>query len=420
MVVLAMFEPKQFELIFPGMVWLYPADLFYAALTLFYLLTRKRAPRLPGRLYGIYLAFAVFAGTYLFVSTINLFLEPWADTSLMINGVGRVMLQYLIGPPLILCTLSYIFRARRWEALHSLVAPSILAIAVFLGAILLVIFANGVGVPSTVKEEIMTQAWVPVGRLFLFIPKWGVTYAESQEIGIFFFLSFLLVDIYRERGTRVHHQKYRVLTALYFFLILWTASKGVFAGAFVYLLLRNRRHIQIKSACLAALFLLLACYLGFSMAHDPVTFMNNALSSTSLDGRVFPALYFVQYAAAHPLHLLIGLGSRQYGILISRDYPSAFSKLTTPVSMFGVVTDSGLLGLACYLCMMISIWLALRGYRAKLAVIAALIADLWMPDWSMDAYILFLLIVLFAVRVDRSESEWAASSTCVSQAVSKT
>lgn len=405
MVLLALIEPKQFESVFLGVPWLYPANLFWLAITVFYLVTRKRMPHFPRKLYGTYLAFAIFAGAYLLTSTVNLCLESSADTSLMINGVGRVILQYLIGPPLILCTLSYIFRTQHWKALHSFVIPSVLAIAAFLATILLVIFAGGVGVPPPIREEIITQAWVPVGSLVFFIPKWGVTYAESQEFGFFLFLSFLLVDIYRERGTHAHHRKYHVLALLYFIFILWTASKGVFAGMCVYLLLRNKRHIQIKSAALAASFVLLACYLSYSMAHDPVTFMNNALSSTSLDGRVFPVVYFVKNAAAHPLHLLFGFGARQYGTMVSRDYPSAFIKFTTPVSMFGVVTDSGLIGLACYLAMMAAIWLSLRGYRARLAVIAAFIADLWLPDWSMDAYILFLLIVLFACREDREIGE---------------
>jgi hypothetical protein len=415
-----MFEPKQFELVFPEAVWLYPADFLFAVLTLFYLLTRKRMPKLSREFLGICLAFAVFAGSYLLTSTINLFVEPSVDTRSMINGVGRIVLQYLIDPPIILCTLWYVFGRKRWEALRSLVMPSVLAIAVFLGAIVLVIFANGASIPTTIRQEILTQAWIPLGSFALYIPKWGVTYAESQEFGLFLFLSFLLVDIYRERDSRAHRLEDRALTGLYCVLILWTASKGVLVGACVYLLLRSNRHIQIKSAALIASFVLLGCYLGYGVIHDPVTFRNNALSSTSLDGRIFPVLYFMQNTAAHPLHLLIGFGTRQYGTMISRDYPLDFIKSDTPVSMFGVVTDSGLLGIACYFSMMVSVWLSLRGYRAKLAAIAAFIADLWMPDWSMDIYLLFLLIILFSSNTDCDERTWALPFKYIFQDVSET
>jgi hypothetical protein len=406
MVVLAMFEPKQVHLVFPGTVWLYPGDFFFATLTLFYLVTRKRVPNLSRQMFGIYLAFAAFAGAYLFTSTIDLILDPLVDTSMMINGVGRILLQYLVAPPIILCVLSYVFRDRNWEALRSFVVPSLIAIALFVAAILLVFFAGGTGLPSAIKDEIIAQGWVPVGSFVLYLPKWGVTYAESQELGLFLFLSFLLIDIYRGFEPRPHRKKYRFLMALYFALILWTASKGVIAGMFVYLLLRNRRHVQIKTFALAVSFGLLVCTLSYGIAHDPVAFAEKAQSYSSLDERVFHVLYFIDNAAARPIHLLIGFGARQHGTLISRDYPLSFANTATPVSMFGVVTDSGLIGLACYLSMMAALWLPLRGYRAKLAVISAFIADLWMPDWSMDAYILFLLIVLFASRRDQGTREW--------------
>jgi hypothetical protein len=401
-VLLALIEPKQAHFVFPAFAWFYPADLLMIALTLFYLVSRVRQQQFPQQLYNVYLYFAAFAGAYLLTSTINLCLLSSANTDLMTNGVVRILLQYLIAPPFILCTLSIIYQDRDWESLRSFIVPSLLAIAVFVGAILLVFFANSAGIPSEIKDEILAQGWVPVGSFLLFLPKWGVTYAESQEFGLFIFLSFLLVDIYREHESRVHQRRYRILCLLYFAVIIWTASKGVVTGACIYLLLRNRRHVQIKSAALAVSFGLLACYLGYSVTHDPVAFTETALSHSSFDERAFHALYFIDNAAARPIHLLIGFGARQHGTMISRDYPLAFTENTTPVSMFGVVTDSGLIGLACYLSMMAAIWLSLREYRARLAVVAAFLADLWMPDWSMDAYILFLLIVLFATRRDQT------------------
>jgi hypothetical protein len=397
-VLLALIEPKQAHYVFPQFVWFYPADLFMVALTLFYLVSRVRQQQFPQQLYRVCLYFACFAGAYLLTSTINLCLLSSANTELMTNGVVRILLQYLIAPPFILCTLSFIYQDREWEALRSFVVPSLLAIAVFVGAILLVFFAGGAGIPSEIKSEIVGQGFVPVGSLTLFLPKWGVTYAESQEFGLFLFLSFLLVDIYRERGSRTHQGRYHILCLLYFAVILWTSSKGVVAGACVYLLLRNRRHVQIKSAALALSFGLLAVYLGYGITHDPVTFTEQAQSHSTFDERAFHALYFIDNAVARPIHLLVGFGARQHGTMISRAYPLAFTENTTPVSMFGIVTDSGLIGLACYLSMMAAIWLSVRGYRARLAIVAAFLADVWMPDWSMDAYILFLLIVLFATR----------------------
>jgi hypothetical protein len=146
--------------------------------------------------------------------------------------------------------------------------------------------------------------------------------------------------------------------------------------------------------------------MGYGVVHDPVTFIEKAQSHSPFDERVFHVLYYLNNAAARPIHLLIGFGARQHGTMISRDYPLSFSNTTTPVSGFGIVTDSGLIGLTCYLSTMAALWLSLRGYRAKLAVIAAFIANLWMPDWSMDAYIMFLLIVLFAAKRDQGTREW--------------
>ena len=400
-VLLALIEPKQAHSIFPGFVWFYPADFFMIAFTLFYLVSRVRLRQFPPHLYRVYLYFATFAGAYLLTSTINLCLIWSANTDLMVNGIVRILLQYLIAPPFILCALSFIYQDREWEALRSFVVPSVVAISVFAGAILLVFFAGGAGLPAEIIDQILRQGWVPVGSLVLFLPKWGVTYAESQEFGLFLFLSFLLLDIYRERESRAHQKRYRILCLLYFAVIVWTASKGVVAGACVYLLLRNRRHVQIKSAALTVSLMLLAFYLGYGIANDPVTFTQKARSHSSFDERAFHALYFIDNAAASPIHLLIGFGARQHGTMISRDYPLDFTENTTPVSMFGIVTDSGLIGLACYLAMVAAIWLSVQGYRARVSLVAAFLADLWMPDWSMDAYILFLLIVLFATKAEQ-------------------
>jgi hypothetical protein len=391
-VFLSLFQPKQFNYFAPGLGWYYPQDILFASLAFCYLISRRRIPEIPRSIFRIYLLFAVFSLVYLLTSIISVFILPSVDFDQMINGVARILLQYLIGPPLILCSLHFLFAGRKTQALRSFLVPSIVAGLIFIAGILLFLIPGNSPMPSGIREEILSQSWVQIGNISLFVPKWGATFAETQALGFFFFLSFLLTDIYAQR-TPDANKSYYVTTITYFTLILFTASKGVLIGICIYFLLRNGRHLQLKAAALFLSLILGMYYVVHRVIDDPASFLESALSYHSLDERSFHALYFFKQCAEHPIWLLIGDGARQDGQMISRDYPQAFTHLTNPVSMFAVVTDSGLIGLGSYLAILVGVWLLARGFRERLAIASAFVANLWQPDWSMDCYILFMLII---------------------------
>jgi hypothetical protein len=264
----------------------------------------------------------------------------------------------------------------------------------------------------SVKQEILGQSWIFLGSHPIFVPKWGVTFPETQELCFFIFLSFLLLEIYQKRVPAAPVWPYRLLKVIYLCTIVITGSKGVLIGILVYLFFRNKRNLQIKLLAMLCVVFPAIYYLVHRATYDSGSFVASALSYNSIDERIFHIIFFFKLCAAHPIHLLIGFGARQHGQLISGVYPLDFTHLTNAVSLFSIVTDSGLIGFACYLAIPIGIFLAIRGYRERLSIVSAFIANIGIPDWSLDCYIIFMLIILVTTHALKSKEGIYQDKTC--------
>lgn len=397
-VCLALIEPKQIQNFFPGAHWLYPEEMVLAILTLMFLVSRKRSPRLPVITVGIYLTFVAFVACYLLTSVINAAITPSTDPSLMVAGVGRVALQYAIGPPLLLGALQWAYADAPMEAAQSFLIPLAFEAAILAGGLLLVAFRSTGAVATVIDHEMLVQSWIIVGGKALFLPKWGGTFAETQELGLFVFLSYLLADLHSFHASGGRAQGLpRAKDIVFMAFALLSGSKGVALGLIVYRLFRRRRYLSVKllvaGFCIAALIY----FSVHRILSDSSAFLASAFRYNSVDERLFHLKYGLQHALESPIHLFVGFGARQYGVLLNHDLPAYFPPTTTPVSLLAVLVDSGILGFLCYMGMQAAIWEAAGEYRERLVLVAAFVANLWMPDWSMNIYVFFLITLVFVI-----------------------
>lgn len=404
-VICALFEPKQVAYFTGGLHWPYPEYLILAFIAFFYCVTRRRTPTVPRPLLKLYALLVLFAVVYFLTSVLNLFLTPTLNSGQLLNGTFRVVLQYLIAPPLILVTLHYLYHRNKQDVLRSFLIPAVVELLIFFAGLLLFLSGSTSSIAVHVRNEILTQSWIFIGNHAFFVPKWGATFAETQELDFSLFLVYMMMDLRKQDQIEPQSNPLtKVLRICLLLLIVMTGSKGVLIAFLIYALFRSRRHIGIKLALIVAVVVPVAGLLIYKAQHNSVEFLNAALSGASVDERLFHIINCIQLMSASPVHFLIGLGSRQYGDLVNRQFPLYFSVKTTPVSMFGVVADSGVMGAICYLAIPVYIWTLLREYRERLVLIAAFIANLWMPDWSMEIYTIFLIVFAYANYYEYSHS----------------
>lgn len=394
-VLFTLIEAKQVKEFFPGALWPYPEYGILLLICFLYLVTGRQSLRIDRRYVELTFVFASFATVYLLCSLINAAMTPQIAQSELLDGIGRVILQYVVTPSLILTSLHAVFKGRKDSALRSLILPSVVELALLIGGDIASVAALPFSWIAKVREEILLQSWVEIGSKWFFIPKWGGTFAESQELCFLMLLSLMLLDLWTLR-VQAPGSKWKALRLIYVGAILLTASKTVIAGLFVYLLFRSRKYIQIKLAVLLPLVIAAAIVLSSRVFLHYDTFMRDALSYASFDERLFHILYFFKISASNPLHLLIGFGARQTGLLESQAYPGVFNIHTNAVSLFAIVADSGLLGMLPYLAMIGYIVKSLDGYLPRLVIMSGFVATIGMPDWSLECYLFFLLIVFYA------------------------
>ncbi len=398
-VLFALVEAKQVKVFLPSAIWPYPEYGILLLIALLSLLLRlfinPNTLRFDRKYLHLCLYFTGFALVYVLCTLINALIAPRLEEGEMLGGISRVVLQFVFAPPLVLASLHAVFGERRLSALKSFLFPGLMELILLIGGDL----AFAVNFPSQwttqIGKEILSQSWVEIGSKVFFVPKWGGTFAESQELGLLILISLLLLELWMQQ-TQMLGSRWKILKFVYIGSIFLTASKGVLAGLFVFYLFRNRRFFQLKLTGLLLVSVIGSLYLGFSIYSHPEALQSQAFSYASLDERIFHILYFLRLCASNPIHLFIGFGARQYGALVAQAYPAVFTKSTNAVSIFSIVADSGVLGMTAYLVMIAYLMMSLKGYLPRLVFISGFIATLWMPDWSMQCYIFFLLIMFFA------------------------
>jgi hypothetical protein len=408
-VLFTLVESKQVKEFFPGAVWPYPEYGVLLAIAFLYFVSGRQSLRIDRKYVELFFMFAGFATIYVLCSLINASMASQLAQGELLGGIGRTVLQYVIAPPLILVNLHAVFRRRRESALLSFIIPSAVELLLLVGADLA--FVVNIPFPwiAKIREEVLLQSWVIIGSRTFFIPKWGGTFAESQELSFFLFLSLMLLDLWLFQA-QVSGRKWDTLRLFYVVVVLLTASKAAIAGMLVYLLFRNRKYVQHKLVLFFPLLIAAASVLYLRVTFHYDTFIRNAFSYASLDERLFHVIYFFKLCASNPLHLWIGFGARQTGLLTSKAYPGVFNVHSNAVSIFAIVADSGLLGMLAYLAMIGYIAKSVDDYLPRLVIISGFVATIGMPDWSLDCYLFFLLIVFYSTSKKSRETKKSAES----------
>ena len=190
-------------------------------------------------------------------------------------------------------------------------------------------------------QVIYVQGWTVIG----FIPKWGGTFPETQVLSSFLFFVLIILDNISIYGSK----KNKLVSFIKFFLIVaiyYLFSKSTTIFLTLYLLYKLSGKLHLKKLYIPTAFSIFIS--GISFFYYKLKFLNlfvAAQEANSFAERLFHIIKTFEYMSNDIISMLIGLGPRVYGSLLSSEYPiSIWNEYSNAISFFNVLADIGILG----------------------------------------------------------------------------
>ncbi len=298
-------------------------------------------------------------------------------------------------------------------ALKSIVCVSVIEIVLGIYGILGVINLAPISDKlNEIASEQVLHSWTTIFDFNILIPKWGVTYPESQTLALFFLISYFSLDLLQSAVTRSWNKILKIYKLVLVIIIIYLASKSVSIALIIYIfsnfITKVRDHTKplIFAISFAVIILLLFVILSFnvlSITSEGVY----AGDMSSLGERLFHVTSIISFINENPTSFLLGLGPRMYGEYISRIYPSIFTVDTNSMTIFTILSDVGIIGFMAGIAMFFAIGSNLTSKLRKM-FLCLIIADFTQPDWAIA--ILFVAIGIL-IAINKRGSIWQLNKT---------
>jgi|GEM_PF-2889678 len=238
-----------------------------------------------------------------------------------------------------------------------------------------------------VLEAIFNQSWTVIG----FLPKWGGTFPETQELSTFILMCYVFTDIvFKSKKNGV-----RILKLLFIVSIIYLQSKSTIVGLVLYLLFSVNRTYRYSFLPVAVLGVVYFIYKATSQ--EFVTTFNLeslALQYSSFGERLFHIVKSMDYMKDNIIQFFFGLGPRTYGTIVSIEYPSYFNEYSNAISIFNVLSDLGIIGFIVFIFFLILLYKNIKSFKLKIAYISILVSYMLQVAWGESFVYMFLALLL--------------------------
>jgi len=243
-----------------------------------------------------------------------------------------------------------------------------------------------------VTTAILAQSWT----VLTLLPKWGGTFEETQILSTFFLICFIIVDFIGIKWKGINFSG--LLKCIFGLAILYCFSKSTIPALLFYLFFRRKPPkdcytYPLLIPVVALIVLSFPLFVVRGEISQLVSLRNLerlGLSYSSLGERLFHIYKALEFMMEDPWKIILGLGPRVYGTLISLKYPDKFCAETNCVSGFTVLADIGFLGFTVFLLFLISVLKSLKSQKVKSAYLSVLIACFFQIGWGVTLVLMFI------------------------------
>jgi len=209
-------------------------------------------------------------------------------------------------------------------------------------------------------------------------------------------ICFIIVDIIGVRWVGINFSG--LLKWIFGLAILYCFSKSTIPALLFYLLFRRKTHKDCYTYILviplvALVVLSFPLFLLRGEISQLVSIRNLeelGLSYSSLGERLFHIYRALDFMKEDSWKIVLGLGPRVYGTLISLKYPDKFCAETNCMSGFTVLADIGFLGFTVFLLFLLSVLKSLKSQKVKSAYLSVLMASFFQIAWGTSMILMFI------------------------------
>lgn len=263
-----------------------------------------------------------------------------------------------------------------------------------------------------VDLSIGPQQWIFIGEHTFIVPKFGVTYMETQNLSLILFIgyiSILMLKIYYNEFSKFNKVSIWILSIA----IVYNLSKAILACFMLFnVTLLFFKYIKPKIKDTKKFYIILVSVGVVLIGLVLVIFTSKELmnlkdsgmslieygktSQSSIAQRVFLIAMGVTLLVSNLKNILIGLGPKQYGINLShmKGLEGLYGVESSAISIFQVVIDVGLIGTVIFILFLKSIYTIIKNDVFKvIGLTCIMIGTSPLPDYLPSIIWLMLGVI---------------------------
>lgn len=251
-----------------------------------------------------------------------------------------------------------------------------------------------------VDSSIGPQQWIFIGKLTFIVPKFGVTYMETQNLSLILFIgyiSILMLKRYYDEFSKFNKISIWILSIA----IFYNLSKAIIACFMLFNVallffkyikpkIKDSKKFYIMLFGIGIMLIGLVLVIFTSKEIMNLKDSNMSLieygktSKSSIAQRVFLIAMGIALLISNFKNLLVGLGPRQYGINLShmKELEGLYGVESSAISIFQVVIDVGLIGSIIFILFLNSIYRVIKNDVFKIiSLTCIMIGTSPLPDY---------------------------------------